>query len=136
MLPFMTAACIHDDNANKPREPEMLLRKLNLTFALLLENPSVVTCGIQESERELWLTDKLIKAQDHIQEQNEEIRKLREQNALLWKKWDPNSNDTTAVARVKPIRLYNLDRATTRLPRGTKRQKVSEDSTASIQPTS
>lgn len=78
MLPFMTASC-----EPEPLEVEGIrLDKLNMTFALLVENPNVVLSGVFSTEREIWLTEKLEKAQEHIQSleaENAELRKLLEQ---------------------------------------------------------
>ena len=55
MLPFMAAAAVY--NSNKDRtygRDKMMLRKFNLCYALLRENPTVVASGITENEdREL-----------------------------------------------------------------------------------
>lgn len=63
MFPFMTAASVHDDNKTKARhkygERQMLQRKLELTYAVLREDPSVVAVGITESRHEKYLKTKL-----------------------------------------------------------------------------
>ena len=55
MLPFMTAACICYEKANKTginfenEKRKMLQRKLELTYVILLKNPAVILRGIQDS---------------------------------------------------------------------------------------
>ncbi len=74
MLPFMTAACIHHQNTVKARskheEKRMLQRKLKLTYAILRENPSVVTSGISETAQEKYLKRKLEEAHSKIARQD------------------------------------------------------------------
>ena len=90
LLPFMAANCCHhshkyagpNEDCQEERQ-EMALRKLNMTFALLMQNPNVVVSGITSSEREIWLTDKLDKAQLHIQALEAENAKLKAENANL-----------------------------------------------------
>lgn len=91
MLPFMTAACIHDDNTIKARSKEeesmMLKRKLNLTYAVLRGDPSVVASGITGTSRERYLEEKL-------EEAHGEICRLKQENAVLKK-----GNSTEASQR-------------------------------------
>jgi len=80
MLPFMTAACIHDDNTikagSKGEERMMLNRKLNLTYAILRGDPSVVASGITGTSRERYLEKKL-------EDAHGEIRRLKQEIAVL-----------------------------------------------------
>jgi hypothetical protein len=81
MLPFMTAASIHDELADtarsKDEERRMLHRKLELTYAILLENPTVVTTGIVDSPKEKYLTQKLEDANKKIEALEKENRDLQ-----------------------------------------------------------
>lgn len=81
MLPFMTAASLHDCHTVSARykgeEQNMLLRKQDLCYELLRANPSVVASGISESAQEKYLKRRLTEA-------HSEIEGLKQrQNALL-----------------------------------------------------
>ncbi|CAB9500089.1 expressed unknown protein [Seminavis robusta] len=89
MLPFMLAA----------------RSSLDLTFAILIEHPSVLACGTKKAtDREIWLTRKFSKAQTQIQKLEDENRQLR---ALLaqQKQQEPAP---PLPPRVAPIKIYNL----------------------------
>jgi hypothetical protein len=61
MMPFATVACIHDQFATHLRQDgasNMLLRKLNLTYAILQENPAAVLGGIKDTVREQFLAQR------------------------------------------------------------------------------
>ncbi|CAB9504528.1 expressed unknown protein [Seminavis robusta] len=85
MLPFMLAA-------TSPKD-------IDVTFSILIESPSVVVSGIEATDREVWLTDKLKQAQTHNQKLEDENQKLR---ALLAKQ------EPTLPPRVAPLQIYNL----------------------------
>ena len=93
LLPFMAANCRHKSAGqvviNRQERQTMALRKLNLTFSLLMQNPNAVISGITSTEREIWLTDKLDKAQSHIQVVEAENAKLRKMLHLPIEKSGP-----------------------------------------------
>jgi len=81
MLPFMTAACIHDKNtikaSTKHEESSMLNRKLALTYAVLRSNPTVVASGITGTAQERYLEKKLEDARAEISRLKQEIAELK-----------------------------------------------------------
>ena len=80
LLPFMTAASMHDKHTvtarTKSEEQSMLLRKQNLCYTVLRSNPTVVASGITDTARERYLEKKLQEAED-------EIHRLRARVAML-----------------------------------------------------
>lgn len=81
MLPFMTAACIHDQNTTmantKGEEKQMLQRKLDMTYALLRQDPSVVSLGVNETLHEKYLQKKLAEEKDKSKRLEMELEKLK-----------------------------------------------------------
>ncbi|CAB9498967.1 expressed unknown protein [Seminavis robusta] len=75
---------------------------LDVTFSILRENPSVVACGIKASDREIWLTDKLNKAQTHIQKLEDEVEQLR---ALLAQKQE-HGTEIAPPSHVGSIQIF------------------------------
>lgn len=90
----MAATSIHDDNTVRARskyaEREMLLRKLELSYVVLRENPSVVASGIKATPREQYLTAKLNDAKRTITQIEEEKCQLHEKIAMLEKMMQKN----------------------------------------------
>jgi hypothetical protein len=83
MLPFMTAASICDENtvraSNKREEEEMFCIKMNMSYALLREDPSAVSSGIKESAYEAPLKKRLRGMEDALEAWLEENKRLREE---------------------------------------------------------
>jgi hypothetical protein len=83
MLPFMAGAAIHDNNTvianHKCQEREMLNRKLNLTYSMLRENPTVVASGRTASLREQYLNKTLMGAHNKIEQLEKEKQKLQDE---------------------------------------------------------
>jgi len=88
MPPFLTGACLHDDNSfragSKYEERRVNVRKLNLAYTLLRQNPSVVSSGRTEPRsRELYLEKELESAESKMQRLRKENEKLQKENSVL-----------------------------------------------------
>jgi hypothetical protein len=83
LLPFLTAACLHEDNAWRAGGKEEALRKslrqLNLSYEILRLDPTVVSRGVQATPRELYLQQQLNEAKDEIRKLQAEQQKLQDQ---------------------------------------------------------